>query len=86
MCKSGAPERLLAKSGPQRVPWGRSKTMKNKVWRSLAPWGRSSIDILFFVDEKVTPGGPLGRPKTEKNEVWQGIAAQGGSKRDLLAI
>ena len=43
--KSGAPERLLAKSGPQRVPGRRPKIMKNEVLQRLASEGRSSIDF-----------------------------------------
>ena len=45
LCKSGAPERLLAKSGPQRVPGRRPKIMKNEVLQRLASEGRSSIDF-----------------------------------------
>ena len=73
LCKSGAPERLVAKSGPQRVPRGRPKIMKNEVLRRLASEGRFFFKKHVFYEgvfqklafrSRVRPNG------TQKDSKW----------------
>ena len=47
LCKSGAPDRLSPKSGPQRVPGRCPKIMKNEVLQCLAS------EVSIFLKKRV---------------------------------